>query len=256
MQNLTPEEVAARRTELRAMRELAYRAEVKAKRVKKIKSKAYRRIRKRQRAKLDAAEDDEEEDVMDDEKVMKREVERARERATLKHKMGGKWAQSMRGRGEMDGDQRREMEEMLERGEKLRRKIRGEKDGSDSESDDFDGDGDDFDEEGFKQEVVAEARQAAIDEGDSPGVATVLSKKSVFGMKFMQNAMTREQRRAEALADDFASEMGVRTRGDGEGEYDNPDSQDLTVQRTGGRMTFRPGPLVSGQLVYHVRSNF
>jgi U3 small nucleolar RNA-associated protein 14 len=133
MNHLSVEEVAARRAELRKMRELMFRAEVKAKRIAKIKSKAYRRIQKRAREKDAVGEEGE------GEGRMKSEVERAREGATLRHKNTGKWARAMKGK-ELNVDQRREIEEMLDRGEKLRRKIRGEDEEDESESDDESGD--------------------------------------------------------------------------------------------------------------------
>ena len=49
MNHLSVEEVAARRAEVRKMRELTFRAEVKAKRMAKIKSKAFRRLKKKER---------------------------------------------------------------------------------------------------------------------------------------------------------------------------------------------------------------
>ena len=52
MNHLSVEEVAERRAELAKMRDLMFRAEAKAKRVSKIKSKTYRRIRKKAKAKL------------------------------------------------------------------------------------------------------------------------------------------------------------------------------------------------------------
>ncbi len=52
MNNLSVEEVAERRAQLRKMRDLMFRADVKAKRVAKIKSKTYRRIRKKEKEKL------------------------------------------------------------------------------------------------------------------------------------------------------------------------------------------------------------
>ena len=126
MNHLTPEEVQARRAELRQMRELMFRAEAKAKRVSKIKSKTYRRIRKKERAKLAQKLGDVEGDNPDDEAAqLSREIERARERATLRHKNTGKWAKAMRARGELDGEQQRDLNEMLDRGEKLRRRIQG-----------------------------------------------------------------------------------------------------------------------------------
>ena len=137
MNHLSVEEVAARRNELRKMRELMFRAEAKAKRISKIKSKVYRRIKKREKEKITKKLDEGGED--DQESRLKMEVKRARERATLKHKTG-KWTKAMKAKGELHVDERREILEMLERGEQLRRKISGvkESDGENGESDDSD----------------------------------------------------------------------------------------------------------------------
>jgi U3 small nucleolar RNA-associated protein 14 len=51
-QPLSVEEVAQRRGELRKMRELMFRAEIKARRVGKIKSKTYRQIKKKEKERL------------------------------------------------------------------------------------------------------------------------------------------------------------------------------------------------------------
>src|SRR5258707_1235018 len=103
MNHLSVEEVVARRAEVRKMRELMFRAEVKAKRVARIKSKTYRRIKKKEREKL-AAKVEVEADGDDEEVRLKREMERAMERARLKHKNTGKWAKAMKGRHELDED--------------------------------------------------------------------------------------------------------------------------------------------------------
>ena len=61
---LSVEEVARRRGELRKMRELMFRAEVKARRIGKIKSKTYRRIKRKEKErtgeKIDEHEDEDE----------------------------------------------------------------------------------------------------------------------------------------------------------------------------------------------------
>jgi U3 small nucleolar RNA-associated protein 14 len=64
MNHLSPEEVANRRKELRQMRDLMFRNERKAKRIAKIKSKTYRRIR-RKRVQKEAGADDGEESTSD-----------------------------------------------------------------------------------------------------------------------------------------------------------------------------------------------
>ncbi|KAI9566354.1 Utp14-domain-containing protein [Boletus coccyginus] len=218
--HLSVEEVAARRAELRVMRELAFRADRKAKRIAKIKSRTYRRIRKKQRERLDGADGgaDGDRDSKDDEERLKAEVQRARERATLRHKYTGKWAKGTKGREELGQDQRRAIGEMLERGEKLRRRIRGEnsdEDGSeDSESDD-----EQQDEEDIKRGAFEELASLRIE--DDMNLAD-LKSKSVFNMKFMRDAAARQSREADAQAEELQKEMGFEI----DGEEDDRDGTD------------------------------
>lgn len=249
MNHLSVAEVAARRAELRKMRELMFRAEVKAKRVSKIKSKAYRRIKKKEREKMAATlgeaggMDEDDEDVR-----LKREVERARERATLRHKNTGKWAKSMKHKGELNVDERREISEMLDRGEKLRRKIRGDK-GSGSEDQESESD----DEEEVGGDGLARIKSSAFEElakldGDDEVSEAGLSGKSkgVFKMKFMQDAMARSQRQTDHMVDDFIKEMGGREAASDD-ELEVADDEERTtaaISRTGGRVVYRPAALV------------
>ncbi|KAI0652546.1 Utp14 protein-domain-containing protein [Trametes meyenii] len=249
MNHLSVEEVAARRAELAKMRDLMFRAEAKAKRIAKIKSKTYRRLKKKERARLAAKlGEDEGADPDDEQARLKREVERARERATLRHKNTGKWAKAMRERGELDEDQRRDINEMLDRGERLRRKIRGEGESGEEDSDDEDSDEEDG------QDGVARIKSKAFDElaaleADEPEVPTGKKGKSIFEMKFMKDAMAREQRRTNEMADDFVKEMGGADPDADEGERDIHDadhSSGAIVQRIGGRVVYRPGALNTG----------
>ena len=66
MNHLSVEEVAARRAELAKMRDLMFRAEAKAKRLAKIKSKTYRRLRKKERVRLAEKLGEGEDDLDDD----------------------------------------------------------------------------------------------------------------------------------------------------------------------------------------------
>ncbi|KAI8990666.1 Utp14 protein-domain-containing protein [Trametes punicea] len=248
MNHLSVEEVAARRAELAKMRDLMFRAEAKAKRIAKIKSKTYRRIKKKERARLAAKlGEGEDEDLEDEEARLKREIERARERATLRHKNTGKWAKAMRARGELDEDQRRDINEMLDRGEKLRRKISGEGESGDEDSDD---ETDDDDGEGGIERIKAKAfDELAALNADEPEAPAGQKGKSIFDMKFMKDAMAREQRKANEMVDDFIKEMGGA---DPDAEQDETEPQDVDgpsgtiVQRTGGRVVYRPGALNTG----------
>ncbi|KAI5118044.1 hypothetical protein M0805_005893 [Coniferiporia weirii] len=257
MKDLSVEEVAARRAELRKMRELAFRADAKAKRVSKIKSKAFHRIQKKERtkllAKLDAAAGDAE-DL--EEERMKAEVERAKERATLKHKNTGKWAKAMKARGELDVDQRRDINEMLERGDRLRRRIQGVGSGSE------DGDGDDGDSSGgdlVGEDGVMRIKASAFEEleklrsgvggEDDEGSDSDLKKKakSVFEMKFMKDAAARQSQAVDRMIDDFRKEMGDLAENsdvDTEKDVGSP----MPIERINGRMVFRPGPQSSNML--------
>jgi U3 small nucleolar RNA-associated protein 14 len=250
MNHLSVEEVATRRAELRKMRELLFRAGAKAKRVAKIKSKTYRRLKKRERAKVAAALDEEPDD--DDEATrLKKELDRARERATLRHKHTGKWAKAMLGRNELDVDERREISMMLERGELLRKKIRGER-GSADEQDEGEDEDDDSDEEG--ETSVSTIKASAFDElamlaKDAIPVGVSGNGTGLFDMKFMKDGMARDKMQADRLVDDFIAEMGgdpnmgggdeVNSNGGGEASLNG-----VAVQRQGGRVVYNPGETV------------
>ena len=247
MRDLTEEEIAERRIELRKMRELAFRADAKAKRVAKIKSKAYRRIQKKSKEKLMAKLDAGADDMDPEEARLKAEVERARERATLKHKNTGKWAKAMKDRGELDEDQRRDMNEMLQRGERLRRRIQGQGSGTEDSEDDS---GDDEDSADGMAKIKASAfseldqLQTGGGEDDEDEHGAPLKAKSVFQMKFMRDAAARQSREVDRIIDDFRKELGDMEEGqNSDAEKEDDDGQTL-VQRVNGRMIFRPGPQV------------
>lgn len=133
---LLPEEVRKRTAELRQMRELMFRDEQRAKRLKKIKSKLYRRVLKRERLRnAELVDDDEEDGDSDDwERDEDKDMRRAEERMLLKHKTQGKWAKLMIKLGLLkDADSRAELEEMLRQGERLREKQMGHAEGDQSD---------------------------------------------------------------------------------------------------------------------------
>ncbi|KIX97651.1 uncharacterized protein Z520_06429 [Fonsecaea multimorphosa CBS 102226] len=140
-------EVQARRAELRRARDLMFREEIRARRIKKIKSKAYRRVHRKERENLSqenrsllAAQG-----LIDsDEEREKNDRRRAEERMGARHRES-KWAKSVKttGRGAWDEDARHGVTELARRDEELRRRIEGKasagSDRSDSESSDLDG---------------------------------------------------------------------------------------------------------------------
>jgi U3 small nucleolar RNA-associated protein 14 len=259
MNPLSVEEVAQRRGELRKMRELLFRAEVKAKRVGKIKSRAYRRIKRKEKERTDEMIDDNE----DEEEIFKKGLDRARERATLRHKHTGKWARQMRHKEGLNEDSRRDIEDMLVRGEKLRRRVEGI--GSDKSEDDSDDQDDDYGDDGFDVEGGLEKiKQDAFDELQKldkaegvEGSTESQNGKGVFGMKFMKYAMARQMRATNKSMDDFIQEMGGNTgTGDSDGEEQEKGSKVLDsssgvlLERKGGRVMYRPSETVGFHVTY------
>ncbi|KAF8971906.1 Utp14 protein-domain-containing protein [Flammula alnicola] len=254
MNKLSVEEVAQRRGELRKMRELMFRAEIKARRVGKIKSKTYRRLRRKEKERL-GEKINEDEGSDGEEANLKQELERARERATLRHKHTGKWARQMRNKEGLDEDSRRDIEEMLARGEKLRRRIKGV--GSD-ESEDGEEEEEEDDDDGMDLEGnIEKIKQGAFEELrklDETGVEEEGEKrkgKSVFEMKFMKDAMARRAVEANREKDDFIKEMGGHVAGGDDSDEQEEDTQELdpssgvVAQRAGGRVVYRPGAATS-----------
>lgn len=126
---MTLEEIKARRNQLRSARELLFREEARAKRIKKIKSRSYRKVHRKQREKeerltrealaeagIDPSEDERE----------ARDRRRAIERMGDKHR-GSKWAKTTKaiGRAAWDEDARASVTEMARRNEELRERIEG-----------------------------------------------------------------------------------------------------------------------------------
>ncbi|KAJ7210462.1 Utp14-domain-containing protein [Mycena pura] len=235
---LTPEEVVRRRNELRQMRELAFRGETKARRVAKIKSKVYRKIA-RGKKQREAAREGGGDDTEDEGSAMQREVDRARERAGLRVRRNAKWNRA-RAEGEEDQDEteglggRQEIEIELEREERLQRLIRGEKDDASSGDDDS---GDESGEDGIKRSAFNELK--ALD--DVPGDEPPAKHQGVFGMKFMQAGMQRQNMEAKRMADDFVEEMSRLVDEDADGNEGDGPTAGVIAQRTGGRVSFRPG---------------
>ncbi|KAG1098192.1 hypothetical protein G6F42_018039 [Rhizopus arrhizus] len=125
LNKLTVDQMEEKRKELRMMRELMFRHEIKNKRLKKIKSKSYRKLQRKEKDKLalqikDMAEIDHE---MEDGEKMDAAMSRAEERMSLKHKNTSKWAKRALARGTQDEGTRDAIMEQLRRGEELRRRI-------------------------------------------------------------------------------------------------------------------------------------
>ena len=123
------EEVQARRAELRRARDLMFREEVRARRIKNIKSKSYRRVHRKERDRLAQ----EERAVLtaagainsDDERE-RNDRRRAEERMGARHKES-RWAKGVKavGRAAWDEDARAGVSDLARRDEELRKRIDG-----------------------------------------------------------------------------------------------------------------------------------
>lgn len=193
--NISREEVVARRRELARLRSVMFLHDKKLKRIKKIKSRKFRRMMKLERARASeeaSAELDSNEDNSK-ELAIKAERERAEERMTLRHKNTSKWIrrQLRRGEAKKNPNAREAIEEQLRLHDELRKKQQnstvgnsragtgGNSDGNTSD----DSDGNDADE---LQRIQNELEHA----GNQP-------RKGLMGLKFMQDA--QERRKQEAL---------------------------------------------------------
>ncbi|KAI1320940.1 hypothetical protein EDD11_009263 [Mortierella claussenii] len=211
LNKMTTEEVEKRRADLRMMRDLMFREELRAKRVSKIKSKLYRKIKKKERERnaLTSEEMEELDPEQAREERLLAEQKRAQERMTLKHKNTGKWAKDQLKHGNFDPESRQAITEQIERGDRLRRKIQDvdsdeEMSGGESEYSDFEDD----DIEGVKARAfdeLAQVEEQLAKDQDAAMEAKV--GKGVFAMKFMQDAAKRSKMQAQAAAEEFRREM-------------------------------------------------
>ncbi|KAL4918298.1 Utp14 protein-domain-containing protein [Aspergillus aurantiobrunneus] len=196
---LPVEEIRARRAELRKHRDLMFREEVRAKRLKKIKSKSFRRVhrkeqeraeQKERQALLDAGIDPDEQDREKNERL------RAEARMGNKHKES-KWAKSLKqtGRTAWDEEARHGAVELAQREDELRQRIegkrviRGDDDylGSSSESEDEnENPWDEQDSDADKRKILKKLNK--LEDNDAAAEEVKGPHAKLLSMKFMQNA--------------------------------------------------------------------
>jgi U3 small nucleolar RNA-associated protein 14 len=206
------------------MRELMFRQEQKAKRIAKIKSKTYRKIHKRERER--EMERQAAEEGSDDEKRMKLETARAKERMTLRHKTTGEWAKRILGRKQHDPETRQEILEHIRRRDDLQQKMLGHDDESGKESDG----GEELEELLHDPNEWGETQAPE----DAPEI-----RKGVMGMKFMRDA---EERQRQANAQQIAEIKAAFNAGSDEDEVST--SEQNARELNPGRKSFTPGDQV------------
>lgn len=225
-QDLSPEEIAARRAELRHQRELMFRAEAKAKRVAKIKSKTYRKLKRKREAKA-AGDGPSLEDLerLDPEAAAEErerlDRERALERATQRHSARNRWAANAAPTDEAMAAR----QDMFDMRDRLRAKIHA-KEGSESESSESD---DDSDEEVIKSRAFDQLAKL-----DSK-LPEIPEKKGLMQMAFMKKAEEREMKKVAEEEANLRRDLEMF----GEDSDSGSDSDEAEVLKLGeGRMVF------------------
>ncbi|KAG0676025.1 hypothetical protein C6P42_001431 [Pichia californica] len=232
---LSKSEMIKRTNELRLMRELMYRGMKDSKRLKKIKSKAYRRQMRKEKLKenmlisqanrLEGIESDNGEDEENDALY-----QRAKERMTLKHKNTSQWAKQMIKSGmSKDKSTRDEMEEMLRQNEKLRNKQLGKGNNESSEDE----------------------RELSDLENDVENMKDIdnekLSKigKGVLAMDFMKNAEERD--RLAKLKDIENLKKFQNGEDDSYNNEDDDENSGVNININSGRRVYTPSALVAAE---------
>ncbi|CAA6669107.1 unnamed protein product [Spirodela intermedia] len=185
------------------MKSLLFRHEMKAKRIKKIKSKTYHRMLKKGKLKEGSDEGLTNPDVIK-EQAMRREFKRAEERMTLKHKNSSKWAKRIlkRGLNAQDEGTKAALTEQLHQHSLLTRKMDSVKDGSSSEdsSDDDDDDLSDDSLTGGASKLLTRAKEKTMkvmEEEDETSKSGLLSLPFMIrGLKKKNEALLEEGRAA------------------------------------------------------------
>lgn len=200
----------------RRERELASRELVRSKRIKKIKSKAYRRVHRRERlgeeeANLTAMKEAGEIDSEEEKEAQDRR--RAMERMGSKHK-DSKWAKmgSKAGRAVWDDDFRSGLTDMARRDEELRKRIEGRTaDGSDDDEDD-DGSVDSDDDN--RDRLLQELDRAAVDDPEP--------QTGLMAMKFMLRGEEALKKANDEMVAQIRKDLGSDEDEDDEDE-EQPD---------------------------------
>ena len=244
---MTIEEVKARRDQLRMARELLFREEVKAKRIKKIKSKSYRKVHRKQREKEERLNNEalaEGGFEPSEDELEAQDRRRATERMGQKHRES-KWAKATKaaGRAAWDDDARAGITEMARRDEELRKRVEGrvirkaygDDVSSSSESDDSGGDDDAKDDKRLLRKLQSISCSDQIDDS-APG-------SKLANMKFMLKAEASRKQENNAMVEDMRRELAGEAA---------PSEEELDI----GRRTFGPGSQASAKITKSTKHDF
>lgn len=210
------EEVQARRRELRMQRELMFREEIRAKRIKKIKSKAYRRVHRKDKDK-EYIKNYERGALDSDEERERADKQRAEERMGARHKES-RWAKAAKATGQTtwNEDAKSGVNGMARRDDELRRRIEGKNiRGSDESGDESDSESD------YESDADNDARwNEKLDSLQASAETT--GKSRLADMAFMKKA--EAERRAQN--DEEIKQLRRATNGDEEVSGSDSDAEE------------------------------
>lgn len=221
-------------------RELQSREQARAKRIKKIKSKAYRRIHRKERLGDEADQLEQMRangEINSDEEREAAHRRRALERVGAKHKES-KWAKmgSKVGRAVWDDDYRAGLTDMARRNEELRKRVEG-KTGSDGDDSDASSASGGEDETGRLIRELDTANEPEDDDHPHSGL---------MSLKFMQRAEEQRKKDNDVLVAEIRRELGS------ESEEGEDDTEVQVGRRTFGmgqdKKTAKPAKKSSGSL--------
>ncbi|KAL3641454.1 hypothetical protein CASFOL_016422 [Castilleja foliolosa] len=201
LNKISVEDMMHRQERLAKMRSLLFRHELKAKRVKKIKSKTYHRLLKKDKRKAAEAAI-----LMDPEaakeQAMKQEYKRILERSTLKHKNKSKWAKRIleRGLDVQDEATREAFAAQLNEHTALTRKQNSMKENSSSDESSDDDDSDDTSagsDQDMESKLIAKAKAKTLkvleEDEESP-------QSGVLSLPFMMRGLKKRKEAADEEA--------------------------------------------------------
>ncbi|TID28131.1 hypothetical protein CANINC_002668 [Pichia inconspicua] len=230
---LSKAEMMKRTNELRLMRELMYRGMKDSKRLKKIKSKAYRRhLRKdKQKEQMLISQSNLQEGIENSDHEDDEMYQRAKERMTLKHKNTSAWAKKMIKSGmSKDKANRDELEEMMRQSDSLKLKQLGKRNGEESSDDDRNLS--DLEHDIEKAENVDDEKLSKVGKG-------------VLAMDFMKNAEERE--RLIRLKEIEDLRRHVNNEYNDQDEFGNTDVSGVNVTLNSGRRLYTPSAIVAAE---------
>ncbi|KAK0707542.1 Utp14 protein-domain-containing protein [Lasiosphaeris hirsuta] len=189
----------------RRERELHSREAARSKRIKKIKSKAYRRIHRRElRGEEQAAHDALEQagELDSEEEREAQERRRAAERMGTKHRES-KWAKlgKKAGRAVWDDDFRSGLTEMAQKNQELRRRVEGRAKNEDDDDDDMSDASYESGDGGDKRHLLEQLNRAAAYEDDEP-------ESALMKLKFMKRGEDLRKKENDDLVDQIRRDLG------------------------------------------------